>query len=122
MRFLRFVVREAGSPEGIQIGERMIHMTRSFQEPIQDILTSIGQDDEELLGVRAEAARLVATVLPDGRAARLLANSPVALVRIGVAHGWADAGYWEGVQNLAVDADPSVSDEALFLLDDERGA
>lgn len=119
---LRFVVHESGSLEGDQIGDRLCEIVRSAPGPVQDILMSVAQDSGQTLGIRTEAARLVARVFPEGNAALVLSKSPVSLVRVGIALGWADAAHWTGVQTLAEDSDSDVSEEARFLLENESCA
>jgi hypothetical protein len=115
---LQVVVREAGSEEGDLAEAALRSLAARYGPALAIVLIHIAEDADALLGLRAAAARLLARTTPASASTAQIAASPVALIRIGILLGLADAGDTERVRSFLDDPDPDVVAEAVFLLDD----
>jgi cell division protein FtsB len=85
----------------------------------ETVLQNIAMDSNELINVRAMAARLFVAKL--GRAETELLNHRSSLIRLGVVLGFADARKWDLVKKFINDPHPVVAEEAKELLEDVEG-
>ncbi len=94
----------------------------------EDIFSHIANDPQELINVRAMAARLfIATVFRLGSSgahlqalADPLSRHRSPLIRLGVLLGYSDAGNMECVRKFLADPHPAVAEQALEILEDAQ--
>jgi hypothetical protein len=122
--FIKDIIRSSDPDTASKLEER-IYKTISGNE---DILGNIALQKDELINVRAMAARLLFARVQSqdydlkplrvARLCRAIENHESPLIRLGVVLGYADAGVWNRVSDFCQDQHAVVAQRARELLED----
>lgn len=114
VQLIKDIIRSSDIEES-EVAENELYRKLTGRETI---LQSIVMNPNELINVRAMAARLL--VAKFGRAETKLLSHRSSLVRLGVVLGFADANEWDEVRKFTSDPHLVVSKEAQELLEDAK--
>jgi hypothetical protein len=114
IQLIRDIIRSSSVEEAELLESRLYKQLNGKESILIDVVV----DSNELINVRAMAARLY--VSKTGQAGAAIRDHNSALIRLGVLLGYADAEKWELVNEFINDPNPVVADEAKELLEDAK--